>query len=527
MPSIAQDSAGNAGVGYSTSSSGTHPSISASYFNLVNPSAPTEIQLFTGSADEENSYHWGDYTSMTVDPIDGCTFWYVNEYFANNQTGSQIAWNTRISNFKLSTCGSVTLSPTSLTFGTQAVGTTSPAQNITLSNGQSVPLSISGLNFTGANFTEFAQSNTCGNSVAAGGTCTIGVTFTPAGSGTRTATLNVNDNAANSPQTVSLTGTGSTGPILSFSPTSVNFGNQITGTTSGVSAIQVTNSGSGTATFTSILITGTNAGDFAEADNCQPSLPAQQSCTVNVTFTPQANGARSASVSFTDNASRNKPSPQNVALSGVGVAPVSLSASSVAFGTVLVDSSSTASPVTLTNNQSIALANINVNVTGSAAFTQVNTCGTSIPALGTCTITATFAPTASGAQTGTVMITDSAGNSPQTISLTGTGLQPVALNPISMSFGNQTVGTTSATKVMTVANNEKVTLTFSSVAITGKNSGDFAIQTNTCSVLAAGAKCTVSVTFTPLAKGNRTATLTFTDGAATSPQTAALTGVGK
>jgi len=527
LPSMAEDSAGNAAVGYSVSSSSTNPGINASYFSLTNSTAPTELSLYAGTGSQEGTWHWGSYDGISVDPVDGCTFWFADEYFANNQIGTEINWNTRIANFKLPTCGSVTLAPTSLTFTTQAVGTTSPAQNITLTNSQSVTLNISGVTVSGANNTDFSPASTCGSSVVAGGSCTIGVTFTPGASGTRTATLDVNDDAPNSPQTVSLTGTGSTGPILSFSPTSINFGNQITGTTSGVSAIQVTNSGGSAATFTSILITGNDPGDFAESDNCQPTLPAQQSCTVNITFTPQANGTRSASVTFTDNAPKNKPSPQNVSLSGVGVAPVTLSTASISFGTVLVDSSSTAPAVTLTNNQSIVLANISISLTGSSMFSQVNTCGSSIPALGQCTITVTFAPTAAGAQTGTVTITDSAGNSPQTISLTGTGQQPVVMSPTSLSFGNQTVGTTSPAKTITVGNNEKVTLTFTSVAITGKNSGDFAIQTNTCSVVSAGAKCTVTVTFTPTAKGNRSATLTLTDGAATSPQTANLTGVGK
>lgn len=523
MPSIAQDSAGNAAAGYSTSSAGTHPSISASYFSLTNPAAPTEIPLFTGSGDEENSYHWGDYTSMTVDPVDGCTFWYVNEYFANNQIGSPIIWNTRIANFKLPSCGSVSLAPSSLSFSAQAVGTTSPAQNVTLTNNQSVALNISSISVTGANNTDFAPSNTCGNSIDAGANCTISVTFTPGASGTRTATLNVNDDGPNSPQTASLTGTGASGAILTFSPGSVNFGNQITGTTSGISAVQVTNTGGGAATFTSVTTTGANSTDFAQSNNCLPSLPAQQSCTVNVTFTPAANGSRSASLTLTDNAAN---SPQNVGLSGVGLAPVTLSATTLSFGTVLVKSSSTSPKVTLTNNQSIALSNISITITGSAAFTQVNTCGTSIPALGQCSITVTFAPTAAGAQTATVNINDSAGNSPQTISLKGTGLLPVTMNPGSLSFGNQAVGTTSPAKTITVTNNQKVTLSFTSVTITGAASSNYA-QTNNCSSVAAGATCTVNVTFTPSSKGPKSATLTLTDSAATSPQTAQLTGTGQ
>ena len=104
MPSIAQDKTANMAVGYSTSSTTIHPSIAASYLNLQRIGPPTEIPIWSGTGDEENSYHWGVYSSMTVDPTDDCTFWYVNEYFGNNQTGHQVDWQTRIANFKLPGC---------------------------------------------------------------------------------------------------------------------------------------------------------------------------------------------------------------------------------------------------------------------------------------------------------------------------------------------------------------------------------------------------------------------------------------
>jgi hypothetical protein len=104
MPSIAQDSAGNAAVGYSVSSASTHPGIRASWWNLAGNPNPKELILFKGGGDEEDSNRWGDYSSMTVDPVDDCTFWYVNEYFAENEVGKPVIWDTRISNFKVSTC---------------------------------------------------------------------------------------------------------------------------------------------------------------------------------------------------------------------------------------------------------------------------------------------------------------------------------------------------------------------------------------------------------------------------------------
>jgi hypothetical protein len=106
MPSIAQDHRANAAVGYSVSNSTTDPGLKASHWNLQSQPTPTGLTLYNGTGDEENALNWGDYSSMTVDPVDDCTFWYVNEYFASNQTGNSINWNTRIANFKLSSCQS-------------------------------------------------------------------------------------------------------------------------------------------------------------------------------------------------------------------------------------------------------------------------------------------------------------------------------------------------------------------------------------------------------------------------------------
>jgi hypothetical protein len=105
VPSIAQDKVGNLAVGYSVSGTTLSPSIRASYLNLRGGStAPTEFKITNGTADEENAYHWGGYNSMTVDPVDDCTFWYVNEYFTTPQIGTGVTWRTRISNFKIPGC---------------------------------------------------------------------------------------------------------------------------------------------------------------------------------------------------------------------------------------------------------------------------------------------------------------------------------------------------------------------------------------------------------------------------------------
>ena len=110
----------------------------------------------------------------------------------------------------------VSLSTTSLSFGNEALEVTSSSQVVTLNNTGSASLTISSLAFTGADASDFTEADTCGSSVAAGGTCTIAVMFTPAAAGTRTATLSINDNATVNPQSVALSGSGVHDVMLSW-----------------------------------------------------------------------------------------------------------------------------------------------------------------------------------------------------------------------------------------------------------------------------------------------------------------------
>jgi hypothetical protein len=401
-------------------------------------------------------------------------------------------------------------------FGNQPVGTTSPPQPVTLYNSGMAALSISSI----ATSAEYAQTNTCASSVAAGGNCTISVTFTPTTTGTQTGTLTITDNTngvSGSSQTIALTGTGSNSGTASVSPASRSFGSQAMGTTSAAKTVTLTSTGTTNLNILSITITGANAGDFGETNNCPASMAPAAKCTISVTFTPSQTGAETAALTFADSAAN---SPQSAALAGTGLLPVSLSPASPSFSKQAENTTSVAKTVTLTNNLDSALAITSITTSGD--FAQTNNCGSSVPANSTCTIWVTFTPGIIGADTGTLTVTDGAANSPQTASLAGTGVLPVTLLPASPSFGKQAENTTSAAKTISLTNNLDSTLAISSIT----TSGDFA-QTNTCgSSVAANTTCTISVTFTPSIIGADTGTLTVTDGAANSPQTASLAGTG-
>jgi hypothetical protein len=191
------------------------------------------------------------------------------------------------------------------------------------------------------------------------------------------------------------------------------------------------------------------------------------------------------------------------------------------FGNQAVGTTSATRKVTLANTGTATLTI--TSITTAAPFAETNTCGSSVKAGKNCAISVTFSPTKTGVATGAITITDNATNSPQTVSLTGSGVTGVTLSPTTLTFATQTVGTTSAPQSSTLANNQSTALSITSITITG----DFA-QTNTCGTsVPAASKCTITVTFTPTTTGTRTGVVTITDSATNSPQKINLTGTGQ
>ncbi len=408
----------------------------------------------------------------------------------------------------------VTFSPTSLSFG-NVVEATSSTRTITLNNRLNTALAVSSVTVSGVSGPFAVTSNTCGTSVAAGASCTVGVTFSPATVGSATGTLTFNDSAIASPQTVSLSGTG-IAPVT-FSATSLSFSTTVAGNTSAAKTVTLTNNQA--ITLGNIGIAA--SAPFAVASNpCGTSLIAGKSCTVGVTFSPTAVGSATGTLTFSDSAIT---SPQTVSLSGTGSAPVTLSVTSLSFSTTVAGNTSAAKTVTLTNKQAITLSNL--GIVASAPFVVAsNTCAASIAAGASCTVGVTFSPTAVGSATGTLTFNDSAIASPQTVSLSGTGSAPVTLSSNSINFSTVRVGITSSARTVTLTNHLSTALTITAVSA----STGFTVASNTCGAsIGAGANCTVGVTFLPTATGLVTGTLTFTDSAVTSPQVVTLSGTGQ
>ena len=332
----------------------------------------------------------------------------------------------------------VTLSATSLSFGLVSVGMTSATRTVTLKNASNATLAIASVTITGTNASDFAQSNTCGSSVAIAASCTISVTMTPTGTGPRDATLIISDSGPGGSQSVILKGVAVV-PTIDIAPSSLSFASRAIGTTSAAQIIYVTNVGPGTLVITNLGITGADPGDFAPTANCiGPVLP-ELSCTIAVTFTPIAGGSRTASLSITDNAGNGI---QAVSLSGTGTgsgsggsanpaAGVSLSPLTLSFSSQPIATTSSGQTITLSNGNTstLSISALVIGGTNSGDFAEVgSTCGASVAADGTCTIEVTFTPSGAGQRSATLSVIDNASGSPQTASCTGTGIPDVILS---------------------------------------------------------------------------------------------------
>ena len=311
-------------------------------------------------------------------------------------------------------------------------------------------------------------------------------------------------------------------PAVALFPASLNFGTVAGNTMSQQRIVTLTSINNSAVNITSI----TASGDFSlttTATSCPytgGTMPAGANCTINVVFMPTATNTRTGDLTITY---IGAGSPLSVPLTGVGiVSAVNVSPASLTFSGQNVGTESTSQPVTLLNIGSVPLTVGSVAVT--SGFKQNNNCLPTVAALASCTINVSFLPNATGPQTGTLTITDFSGNSPQAVALSGTGVAPaVSLSATALSFPAQTVSITSSPQTITLNNPGSGALT----PLLINASGDFA-QTNTCAgSVAAGSSCTISVTFTPTATGNRTGTLTVMDNAGDSPQTATLSGTGQ
>jgi hypothetical protein len=200
----------------------------------------------------------------------------------------------------------ITLTAYSLQFASQPVGTTSQPQTVLLRNMGNASLVISSITATG----DFSEFDNCGTSVPAAGSCILSVSFSPTSGGVRNGSVLLRSDAAGSPHSVTLSGTG-LGPGASLNPSTLGFADQPIGTSSSAQALTLTNSGNATLNIGSIQLTG----DYLQTNNCPAQLQSGASCSINVTFTPKATGTRNGTLTISDNGFNSQ---QSVSLTGSG-----------------------------------------------------------------------------------------------------------------------------------------------------------------------------------------------------------------
>ena len=353
-------------------------------------------------------YNTGDLVTLTASPSINLISWggaCANAGSAATCTVTMDAAKTVTASFKDTPL--VSGLTATLTFASQNIASTSPAQTVTLSNTGTAALNITSINTTTG---DFVTTNTCGAGTGAGGSCTLNVSFKPTAGGPRTGTLTLTTDATDSPHSITLTGSGQ-GALAKLSATSKTFASQNQGTTSVMQTLTVTNSGGAVLNISSITATG----DFTQTTTCGATLVPTVSCNISISFAPTSVGAMTGSIVIT---SDSPNSPQTVSLSGTGLAVpvVSLGASALSFAVVSVGSS--AVQTVKLSNTGAAVLNLS-SITASGDFSQTNNCGTGLGAGGFCNVSVTFTPSASGLRSGAITLTSNAAGSPHSVSLTG------------------------------------------------------------------------------------------------------------
>jgi hypothetical protein len=454
----------------------------------------------------------------------------------------------------------LSITPNPVAFGNVALGATA-TQTFDITNTGNITLTLTkAAPPVGAFNTTTPVSE--GQQLSPGDTIHQSVTFTPTTTGAQSAVYSITGDDGQGAIAVQLTGTGVNG----------------TGTTN-IAAGRPTSSSSTQAGYPSSNVTDTDANSYWEsANNVFPQwvqvdlgatnsvgkltlkLPPQTAwatrtqtlsvqgstdgttfstivgsagytfdpSTANtVTITFPATSARYLRLNFTANtgwpAGQLSDFDVFATTGGTGSATLTGSPTSLSFPSTTVGTNSASQIVTISNTGAAAATVSSIAATGD--YTLGNTCGTTIAAGANCTITVTFHPNATGTRTGTLTVTSNATNSPLTVALSGTGTSAatatLTANPTSLTFGSTTVGSASAAQTVTVTNTGTAAATVSGTSVTG----DYT-QTNTCGALAAGATCSVSVTFHPTAAGTRTGTVTLTSNASNPSLMVALTGTG-
>ncbi len=304
------------------------------------------------------------------------------------------------------------LTDDNIDFGDQPVNSTSPPHIVTLRNMGSVALSIATIQATG----EFAQTNTCGTSVPGGGACAISITFSPTSNVSKSGAVTITDNATGSPQVVTLSGKGIDAPYGLLSTTDLEFGSALVNSIVPPRIVTLTNTGNRPLNVSSVVLISAL---ISQTNDCITSLAPGSMCTITVTIKALYRGGITGKITITDDAP-NSPHVIFVRLNVQYPATARFEGSTVDVVASPVGTPYEIGWVRLTNIGDLPLSITSITTSGD--FSQTNDCSSSLKGNSLCTINLTFTPRALGLRTGVLTVVDNAANSPQTLALSGNGV---------------------------------------------------------------------------------------------------------
>jgi len=419
------------------------------------------------------------------------------------------------------------LSPDTLMFTPgQSVGSSSSPLTISVANTGGVGLSITSVTLGGDDAGDFVETDNCANQeVVARTSCAIQVKFLPTAIGARDATITVAGNISGGSLVATLNGTGTAAAPIVIKPSTIDFGSQPVNSQSAAQQLTVENSSASAVTIQSWTVSA----PFQMASNgcgaAGAAIPASSDCSVSVLFAPAAAGSANGTLTLVDSEGTH-----TVQLSGTATSlPTdTLAPTSLSFPGTIIGQTSAAQTITLTNSGQNPLTNIGIATSGP--FTETTNCTTQLAAQSMCAINVVFLPTAAGAASGTLTLTDILSATAKTVALSGTGLNPPQLTPSvnSIDFGNVSTGQHSTPQTVTITNTGGAPMANVGFNITGPSAASFSVSPATCAAtLAANASCKGQVVFTPANANGATASLAVSSSThGVEPVTVALLGNG-
>lgn len=407
------------------------------------------------------------------------------------------------------------LSAKVLDFDNQAIQATSAPQSVTLTNAGKTGIVIKAVSATSEDF-DLSQNCKAGHrTLPAGASCTILVTFTPAGAGVRQGKITILTPDAGVLE-VGLRGNGVESAVT-LSDTYLVFHDQWVNTRGDMQLVHLENRSETVPLSIKSIAVSEGFTLLPTRDQCTGAgaVAPRGSCNLAVSFSPLCEGWLSGVITIEDS---DGASPHRVGLNGRATA-VKLSTTSLAWNATAVSTAGEAQSFQISNEGCSPLRLDTIE--SRSDFVQHNTCGKELVPHQACVVTVVFQPVSVGNLAGSVKIRDSDVTAIQTVFLTGTGAA-LALSPTKLDFGEQKLVGVSPPQTVVLANRGSTDVGLRSLVV----NGDFVMPSKSCGdVLAAGQSCRVSLSFSPSASGPRTGRLSVDTGAA-NPQSVALSGVG-